>query len=155
MFLYFCNTCGAQISVAICLASEPSVNETTLTANTGDWCKVCSISHRIWSQIYRIQNQIRFQFQLVWFQFCFAFVSNLKLKRNMFVNAVSKIRIHRIYSRLVSFFCESIWKPKPESGLNPDKSNTYVLEKPKQTVKTNSRIRETKTRFMKPQRNRH
>ncbi len=52
------------------------------------------------------------------------------------------------------FFCESVSKLKPESVLNPNKSNSYVLEKPKQTVKTNSQIRETKTRFLKPHGNR-
>ncbi len=84
--------------------------------------KVCSTNHRIWSQIYRNRNQI--QFHLVWFQFCFDLVSNLKLKRNVFVNAVSEIRIYRIYFRLVSFFCESISKLKPDSGWNPNKSNS-------------------------------
>ncbi len=50
----------------------------------------------------------------------------------MFVNAVSKIRIH---FRLVSFFCEFVSKLKPESGSNLDKSYSHVLEKPKQTAK--------------------
>ncbi len=94
-----------------------------------DGHEVCSISHRIWSQIYRIWNQ--FQFRLVCFQFCFDLGSNLKLKRNVFVDAVSEIRIHRIYFRLVSFFCESVSQLKSKSGSNADKLNTHVLKKPK------------------------
>ncbi len=72
----------------------------------------------------------------------------------MFVNAVLEIQIHRIHLRLVSFFCEFVLKLKPESGSNPDKSNSHILEKPKQTAKTNSQIWEMETRFMKPQENR-
>ncbi len=40
--------------------------------------------------------------------------------------------------------------PKLESGSNQDKLNYHVLEKPKQTAKTNNQIRETETTFMKP-----
>ncbi len=36
---------------------------------------------------------------------------------------------------------------------NLDKSNNHILEKPKQTAKTNSQIPETETRFIKPHRN--
>ncbi len=36
---------------------------------------------------------------------------------------------------------------------NLGRSNSHFLEKPKQTVKTNSQVRETETRFMKPRRN--
>ncbi len=104
--------------------------------------KVYSISHWIWCQIYRIQNQI-------WFQFHFDLVSNLKLKRNVFFNAVSEIRIHRIYFRLVSFFCESVLKLKPESGLNLDKSHCYLSFR-----ETKTNCQKTKNRFMKPHRNR-
>ncbi len=88
---------------------------------------------------------------LVWF--CFDSVLNLKLKINVFVNAVLEIRIHRIHFRLVLFFCESFSKLKPESRSNPDKSNSHVLQKPKQTAKTKSQIRGTETRFVKPRRN--
>ncbi len=115
--------------------------------------KVCLISHRIWTRIYRIWNQIQFQFHLVWFWFCFDLVSNLKLKRNMIINTVLEIRIHKIYFQLVLFFCESVSKLKSESGMNPGKPNSHILEKPKQMAQTNSQIRETETRFMKPHRN--
>ncbi len=73
--------------------------------------------HRIWSQIYRIRIQI--QFHLVWFWFWFDLLSNLKLKRNVFVNAVSEIRIHRTHIRLVQFFVN------PRNwNQNPDRSRT-------------------------------
>ncbi len=58
--------------------------------------------------------------------------------------AVSEIRIHRIHLRLVSFFCESVLKLKPECGLNPDKSNSRVLEKPKQSAKRTAKFEKPK-----------
>ncbi len=67
----------------------------------------------------------------------------------MSVHAVLEIQSTES-TRQVSFVCESISKPKPESGSNPDKWSSRVLEKPKQTAETNSQIRETKTRVIKP-----
>ncbi len=52
-----------------------------------------------------------------------------------------------------SFFCEPVSKLKAESGSNLDQSNSHLLEKPKQTAKTNNQIWETETRFMKSHRN--
>ncbi len=92
----------------------------------------CEISMSIGYVWLVTESETRFTESETRFNFSFTcLVLNVKLKRNMFVNAVQEIRIHRTHFRPVSFFCESVSKLKPEYGSNPNKSNSHVLEKPK------------------------